>query len=95
MAEAKKYFRRILTYGVDDKDVSRDHAEKLDNYLKYGYAGTNADVSKDRKDITPEYQLPYEIEVHHMNTTSWMRGHTTNVLTILCCSDEYTEEKDR
>lgn len=90
---AKKYFRSIETHGVDDPIAIREHAEKLNNYIRFGWPATHDDLQKDRSMyLEPGYRHPYNIEIHHQTTTSWMRGHTVNILTVLCCSDEPNEE---
>ena len=91
---AKKYFRTIKTHGVDDDVCAREHTEKLNNYIRYGWAASDADTMKDLLAAREGYDKGYEIEIHHQNTTSWMRGHTTNIMTVLCCSDEYEPKEE-
>lgn len=88
------YFKQIVTNAIitNWEAATKEHEEKLNNYVKYGMTLTNAAYEK----VVPEYR-PSVVKREIKNQSSYTitrAGDSMLILgTVLCCEDEAYDEK--
>ena len=85
---ADQYFRTITTSGPGDPiALGQEHNQKLNNYLKYGYAGTDAQMTDQMRSVTPT--STYKREVKSQSTAAAVvKINWYTIVTTLCCEDK-------
>lgn len=88
------YFKQIVTNAIitNWEVATKEHEEKLNNYVKYGMTLTNAAYEK----VVPEYRPPVvKREVENQSSYTIIRAGdpTLVIVTVLCCEDGAYEEK--
>lgn len=86
------YFKTIRTQGTDVAIVTREHNEKLNNYLKYGNDVPDSQYVK----LNELYRKAdhKEPEVEQMNSTMLINNFEYILTTILCCEDKAELEEE-
>jgi hypothetical protein len=86
------YFHIVKSQNPKEEVAVKEHQQRLNNYLKYKFSGTDNEISSVTKfDYSPR---PYIVKVCSQSSSTCMKNHDFVITTVLCCEDEPKGEKE-